>query len=379
VAHSDNEHVTGTQAPTEPIDRVCIAIENWAPRFIANGVDPNDVRRITDEVREWSDWCRVWSRAAGEHAALAAEAESSGNRISAGEHYARAAVMYHFGKFMFFQFPAEYAEAHTRTVELYRKGLPYFLFPSERVEIPYEGDVGFPGVLRRPAAGNGPVPVVIILPGLDSVKEEMHWYGNDFLARGMAVLAVDGPGQGEMAFDLPLRQDAEVVISRVLDFLANRSDVDGRRAGVMGVSLGGYAAVRAAAFEPRVRASIALATSYHLYHDFERVPPLTREAFVHKLRVPNEAAAREQLRAWDLAPVAPNVRRPLLIIMGRQDRLFNPSDSEQMARDVGPLAELLLLENGNHVCNNVAYRYRPQQADWMSAHLSRHEPKLEDH
>jgi 2,6-dihydroxypseudooxynicotine hydrolase len=56
--------------------------------------------------------------------------------------------------------------------------------------------------------------------------------------------------------------------------------------------------------------------------------------------------------------------------MGRQDRVFPAADTEQMARDAGDMAELVMFEDGNHVCNNIPYKCRPLQADWMKRRLS---------
>ena len=156
-------------------------------------------------------------------------------------------MAYHFGKFLFLQSPQELREAHDHTVSAYKKALPYFEFPGEHVAIPYEGGASMYGILRKPWHTPKP-PVVILVPGLDSVKEELHNYGDDFLRRGMAVLALDGPGQGEMEFDHAMRYDYEVPVHYAIDYLETRSDVDARRVGLMGVSLGGYYAPRAAAF-----------------------------------------------------------------------------------------------------------------------------------
>jgi len=116
--------------------------------------------------------------------------------------------------------------------------------PGERVAIPFESRTMY-GVLRKPWH-TPKAPVVILVPGLDSVKEELHIYGNDFLRRGMAVLAIDGPGQGEMEFDYPLRHDYEVPIKYAVDYLESRPDIDSTRVGLMGVSFGGQFVVRAA-------------------------------------------------------------------------------------------------------------------------------------
>ena len=359
---------TAAQVAAQPDERVLVAIQNWAPRFIANGVDVNDFQRIASAVESWGDWCAAWSESGREHAELGAEAETAGHYLSAGQHYFQASMMYHFGKFMFFHDLAQYGAAHREVVRLYGRALPWFEFPGERVTVPYEDGRVLYGILRKPRHDPRP-PIVIISPGLDSVKEEMHRYGDDFLGRGMAVLALDGPGQGEGEFDLAMRPDYEVPVRYVIDYLEGRSDVDHRRVGMMGVSIGGYNAIRAVALEPRLRAAIALATGYRLADYFERVPILTRHAFVHKLKARDEDEARLRLREWDLHSVVNQIPSPLLVVMGRLDRLFPPEPTEEMVRDAGPNAELLMFDDGNHVCNNIPYKYRPRQADWMRQKL----------
>ena len=260
--------------------------------------------------------------------------------------------------------------AHAKAVSAYQRALPYFDVPGERVAIPYENGATLWGVLRKPWHTPKP-PVVIMLPGLDSVKEELHAYGDDFLRRGMAVLAIDGPGQGEMEFDQPLRFDYEVPLRYAIDYLERRADVAANRVGILGVSLGGHFAARSAAFEPRVKAAIALAGWCTIGDGFDRAPLLTREAFVARLKVRDEAEARAALQHFNLDNVMQKVRCPLLVIMGRQDRVVPPEEAERMAATASGETELWMFEDGNHVCNNIPYKYRPQQADWMQRRLSR--------
>lgn len=350
-------------------ERIQAAIDHWAPRMIANGVDLNDFQRLTASVDRWSDWCGAWSQVAAGHAARAAEAEAAGAYATAGEHFFRAAITYHFGKFLFFEDPVQLHDATEEVVRNYARGLPYYDWPGERIEIPYEGTT-LPGILRKPWHVARP-PVVIIIPGLDSVKEEMHNYGHDFLRRGMAVLAIDGPGQGEMEFEHRMRHDYEVAVRSVIDCLEGRDDIDSGRVGVLGISLGGYYAPRAAAFEPRVKAAIAVAGCYRMTDYFDRVPILTREALVHRLKAGTVERAREEVEAFDLTGVLGRLRSPLLVVHGQQDRLFPPESAEQMVKDAGSTATLWMFDDGNHVCNNIPYKYRPAQADWMARQLLR--------
>jgi dienelactone hydrolase len=348
-------------------ERVASAIANWAPRFVANGVDMNDFHRVTASIRRWDEWCGRWSELGREHEALMRQALAEGHYRSAALHGLHAAMAYHFGKFLFVDHPDELRTAHESAVRVYGEVLPYFPVPGERVAIPYEG--GFmPAILRKPPHRPHP-PVVILIPGLDSVKEELHTYADDLLERGLATLAVDGPGQGEMEFDHPMRHDYEVAVAAAIDFIEGRPDVDARRVGLLGVSLGGYYAPRAAAFEPRVRAAVAVAGAYDFAAHFDRLPALTQAAFVARLHAANREEALGRLARFTLAGVAERIQVPLLVIMGRRDRLVPPEDAERLAAEA-PRAELWMIEEGNHVVNNLVYRYRPQQADWLMERLA---------
>ncbi len=351
-------------------ERVQSAIDNWGPRFIANGVDANDFQRVTHTIERWDDWCKVWSECGAMHAQMGAKAEAEGLYESAGYHYLHAVMAYHFGKYLFVNQPDALRTAHNHVVNLYEKALPYFEFPGERVAIPYEGGATMYGILRKPWHTPKP-PVVILVPGLDSVKEELHSYGDDFLRRGMAVLAIDGPGQGEMEFEHSMRHDFEVPIRYAIDYLESRPDINANRVGMMGVSLGGYYAPRAAAFEPRVKATIANAGSYNFLSHFDRLPQLTRAAFTHRTGSANEEETRTKLAPFDLNGIMEKITTPLLVIMGRRDRLIPPEDGERMVQEAGAVAELWMFEDGNHVNNNIVYKHRPQQADWMREKLSR--------
>ncbi|HLG65376.1 MAG TPA: alpha/beta fold hydrolase [Ktedonosporobacter sp.] len=345
------------------------AIDNWAPRFIANGVDAMDFQRVTNSVERWDDWCQRWSECGAMHQQMGEKAEAERHYVSAATHYFHAAIAYHFGKYLFVRKPQELRVAHDHAVSAYQKALLYFDFPGEHVAIPYENGGTMYGILRKP--WHTPrAPVVILVPGLDSVKEELHNYGDDFLRRGLAVLAIDGPGQGEMEFAYPMRYDYEVPIKHAIDYLESRPDVDARRVGLMGVSLGGYYVVRAAAFEPRVAATIANGGPYSAFENFRQRPMLTQETFIHRLKASSEEDALQALRRFDLTGVAAQVQHPLLVIAGRHDRLVPAEQGMRMVQEAGAKAELWMFEDGNHVCNNIPYKHRPQQADWMQQKLS---------
>lgn len=347
--------------------RVDAAISHWAPRFVINGVPLTDFQEVTASVGRWEDWCSAWSARAAIHEELGKLALADGCKLSAGEHYTRAAVCYHFGKFLFVNDMAQMKRAHMKSVECRNQALPLLRPPGVRVEIPYEGRKLY-GNLRRPA-GVAKAPIVVMCMGLDSAKEEMDDYENRFLKRGLATLAFDGPGQGEAEYDFPICPEYEKPVKAVIDYLETRRDIDLGRVGIWGVSLGGYYAPRAACFEKRIKACVALSGAYQRSSSFEGRPIINVEAFrVRSHSADLEAAGKVSAR-MSLQGIAKNITCPLYILAGTKDRLVSPEQAERLALEVSGPCVLSVIEGGNHVVNNLWYRYRDQTADWMATQL----------
>jgi 2,6-dihydroxypseudooxynicotine hydrolase len=348
--------------------RVSTAIAHWAARFVANGVVLTDFEEVTSSIDRWDDWCRAWSDRARVHEALGREALAARRFLTAGEHLQRAGLYYHFGKFLFVHDLAQMKAAHKKAVECRRLALPHLRPPGERVEIPYEGK-SLAAILRKPGDIERP-PVVMMASGLDSTKEEMNSYEEPFLARGMATLAFDGPGQGEAEYDFAIRGDYEAAASAVLDWIETRRDLDGSRTGMSGVSLGGYYAPRAAAFEKRIKACLALGGPYDWGDAWDGLPELTREAFRVRAHCASEREARHKAATLSLKDgVAQRITCPLFVMNGRLDRIVPAADAERLAREASGPVTLLIIEDGNHIANNRAYRWRPAAADWMADRL----------
>ncbi|MBI3043485.1 MAG: alpha/beta hydrolase [Betaproteobacteria bacterium] len=350
-----------------PDSRVQSAVAHWAPRFVSNGVPLTDFQEVTAGVERWEDWCRAWSARAAIHEDLGRAALADGCRLSAGEHLTRAAVCYHFSKFVFVVDTGQMKEAHGKAVECRNLALPHLQPPGERVLIPYEGG-HLAGNLRKPAGAARP-PVVVMCMGLDSAKEEMDSSENVILARGMATLAFDGPGQGEGEYDFAIRGDYEVPVKSVIDYIESRGDLDAGRIGLWGVSLGGYYAPRAAAFEKRIKACIALSGPFEWADIFDRLPALTRDTFRVRSRSRTETDARKHAATLSLKGVAGNIACPLFIVAGKQDGIVPWQEGERLAAAASGPVERCFIEDANHVANNRVYRYRSQSADWMAKHL----------
>ena len=357
--------MTTADKPTDP--RIASAIGHWGPRFVTNGVSLTDFEEVTAAIASWNDWCRAWSDRAAVHEDMGRKALAARQFLSAGDHLQRAGVYYHFGKFLFVQDPTQMKAAHMKAVECRRLALPHLRPAGERLEMYYEGKSLF-GILRKPAGVARP-PVLVFACGLDSCKEETDAYEQPFLARGIATLAFDGPGQGEGEYDFAIRGDYEVAVKCVIDHIEARRDLDATRIGIAGISLGGYYAPRAAAFDKRIKACLALGGPYDWGEAFESVPELTKEAFRVRSKSATLDEARKKAATLTLKGVAQNITCPIYIMNGKLDRIVPPKDCERLAKEVKGPVVLNLVEGGNHIANNRAYCWRMQSADWMGEQL----------
>jgi 2,6-dihydroxypseudooxynicotine hydrolase len=224
------------------------------------------------------------------------------------------------------------------------------------------------GWLRKPNGVSRP-PVAVILPGLDACKEELHAWAAAFVDRGMAALTLDGPGQGETSFKLPVTHEWGPVLGAVIDVLEKRSDVDGQRVGVVGQSLGAIYAPLAAAGEPRLKACIANCGPYDWGQVLPKMPAVSQEVFRVRSHAKTIAEAYEKGKLLTMEGRAQNIRCPLLVVFGAGDRLIAPEEGERLAKGASGPSELVVYPEGNHVCFNISYKFRPLTGDWMAKQL----------
>lgn len=347
--------------------RVEIAIKHWAPRFVEQGVPVGDFTDITASIERWDEWCSAFSAAADVHVAEGDKAEAAGNLLSAGYHFATAAIEYHFGKYIFTHDIPQMRAAHDKAVAAHRRALPYLDPPAERIEIPYDGSV-IAGNLRLPH-GDGPWPLILMISGLDSTKEEMTRGEQWMLDRGIATFSFDGPGQGEAEYDLPMEPRYEKPVGAVLDALAGRDQLDLDRVGAYGQSLGGYYVARATAMEPRIKAMISISGPFTLMDAAESIPLPSKLTFQVRTHTADWADTLEVLAQMDLEGVASKITQPSYIVTGENDGVVAATGSQQLADAVNGPYVLDIIPGGNHVAMNRVYRWRPQTADWMAEQL----------
>ncbi|MFJ4776541.1 alpha/beta fold hydrolase [Streptomyces sp. NPDC088762] len=321
-----------------------LAAAQWT-RATGAGVDPHEYRRVTAGLTSVDDWGPSFVRTA--HAYLT-RADQAGSSLSAGEHLLMAARWFHLATLA----PrAQDPRAAAGADHALSRALTVLEPGARRVS----GD-GFTGWLRGPS--DAPATVVLV-PGLDSAKEEFLDLAAALLARGLAVFAMDGPGQGVLAGTTTLQPDYEQVVGRVIDALGVAC------IGLVGLSLGGYFAARTAALEPRVSAVATVSGPFRL--DWEELPAPVRDMMAR--RTGSAEAARDFVRHVDLAALAPRITAPLLVVDGEEDVIPGVTNGEPLAR-LAPHGSYLSVPHGDHLLGNARTDWLPHLADHITRALT---------
>jgi alpha-beta hydrolase superfamily lysophospholipase len=342
-------------------DRVDQVVANWFPRFLANDLDYLDVRRTLDGVASWADWADAWTAAADRYVRIGDRAAEDGHDLTAAEHLRRAALTLHFAQFVLLDDVERRAAIHARQCDLYARAAPRLRPPAVRVEIPTR--VGaVPGYLRHPPCDPS-AGLVVLVPGLESTKEQFSTFEPYLLDRGLSTLSVEGPGQGETRYRRVFRDDDYgLALAGVSRFVTDR--VPGARpVALLGTSFGGYLALRHAREFGDLAAVVDIAGPYDLGW-FRRMQPVVQEGFRHVLGVDSDDEAESLLIPMTLDGHLPR-GVPALVVHGARDPIIPVRHAHRIAGELGSDVTLRVEPEGNHSCNNLHTVIRPFVADWI--------------
>jgi dienelactone hydrolase len=347
-----------------PENRLLSVVEHWLPRIEVAGIPSATAKAVIESAGAWENWLTAWSTEGERHADMAVAAAGAGRHLTAGEAYARASLFYHFGQFMAFDDLAAKARAAARKVELFRLAAPLLDPPSERVDISFEGGT-LHAYLRLPSAA-GSYPLALIIPGSDSTKEEFPAFERHFLARGIATLSLDGPGQGEGRSHGPLRSDIGDVVGAALRAVRGKPGLTGA-AGLVGMAFGGFLALRAAATIPELVGVVSINGFFDLGALWPSLPRVYQDNMTFALGGDD---VETRARVFTLEGAA-GPTMPALILHGGRDRIFPPTEATRCEAFCRGDVDLDVFPTGNHVCNNIPWLYRPLVADWLAEAFKR--------
>ena len=330
-----------------------------------------DVTQVRDRVTKFKDIPREFARVGKRREEIAKKAEAEGRTVTARENYFMAALFYVNAQWAIFE---DDNEVKIRLAEnqnaCYDKYIEFADHKIERVELPFEGK-SIPALLHLPASSTPPYPCVVSIPGMDSVKEDMPLYGDALLERKMAILRLDGPGQGEsnMRKIRVTEKNYEEAGHSAVDYLCSRKDVDKNRIALQGVSMGTYWGIRVAAAEARFKA-VALSLPClepGLDSLLNTASPTFKLNYMYMAGYDDETAFDEFAKKIDVRGLASRIRAPLLIVTGEDDELCPIEYLYEVIKKIPHPKKLVIYEGERHSIRNPFAR--DLAADWIKERL----------
>lgn len=335
-------------------------------------------------------WYAAWFKLGRQLEEIGNERRTSGHLVTAADTLLRATH--------YFQWAEAFLEPDdARAVDTYGRHLACFEgfaaaapYTVELVSVPFE-DKSLPAYFIPAFAGEGPHPAVVLSDGLDGSKEEMFPTALHLARRGISCLAVDNPGQGAALRlnGLTARHDSEVPAGAAFDYLAGRGDIDTKRIGIMGASMGGYYAPRAVAYDKRFKACVAWAAVYD-YHaiwvrrfarlsgglafDTKAALGTTGSHLLHIMGAKDFEDALKKLEPFHLRDIAGQIACDILVVQGEDDRQTPAAEARKLFDLIGSKRKELWLytkaEGGAaHVQIDRSEPANSLIADWFADHL----------
>ncbi len=338
-----------------------IISRNGRHRFVHAGIHPDRVARTLRRIRGLDDWPAAWAETAEQYLAPVPAAPA---RPAHAEAHAAAALCYHFAQVLEYEDLERKRRLSRRAADLFRGAAPLLRPPVRPVAIPWR-DTTLPAYLRVPPGASGPRPVVVLLNGASTTKEEMIRWSGPFLARGLATLAIDTPGSGEAWASVPGRLDQDDIADAIHAFVRRAADLDVARVALLGVSLRGALAVRLAALTDYFAAAVSVTGPFHPAPYFRHLSRIIQR----EIALVTGASGDELRRLTEemsLVDIAPRLRVPLLVIGAGRDLVVPPDESRLLYRAAAGPRRLLFLQDANHVGFSHMRVWTEAAAAWLA-------------
>lgn len=340
-----------------PVDRA---------RFRAMGLPDDAIVDTLRRVRSLAGWPEAWTWTAQRFLGEA-------RRLTGDEHAAEvalarrhAALSYHAAQLLAFDDPKKARALRASATGLFAQSLPVLMPTVSRVETAWRAS-RLPGYLIGPERRSGPAPLAVLLNGSTTAKEETLLWSGPLVRRGWAVLALDWPGTGEAINRGGMVADCDDLTDGVLALAAADPGLDERRVAVVGFSLGGALAVRAAASDRRIAACVAVTPPY----DPARWLPMANAILIEQVIAvaggPDEMAGL--VGRFALVGVGRRLRCPLLVVGAGRDLVVPPTESLRLCAEAGDLGTLLWFPEASHGLYAEIDRWVDDAARWLNALL----------
>lgn len=342
----------------------------WAKlQFINAGVSPSDLDLVLGQITSLKTWADQWEKLGDQHEAGGHAELALGHAAEAARRFLAASAAYNFAQYVVFMDIERKRQLHDACVRAYAEAAPLFDPPATPFEVMYRRRP-MKGYLRVPY-GTRLAPVAVLFNGTNAVKEELHWWSEALLERGIATLTFDGPGLGSTFHRLSMVAEPRPIGTAILDAIEARPELDPGAVAFVGMSLGGYMAIRMATHDPRIKAVAAVSPPFsaNIYWN------VTLAGMRRELASLYQIDEREMTTVVDkitLADVLGSLRCPLMVSGGGHDHITPGSEAWRIFEGARCDRELMFYPHGAHDCFNVLADMRPRMVGWVARQLEQH-------
>lgn len=318
-----------------------------------------DFMGVRARAQKFNDISREFKRAAMRREAIAQHFEQEGRLVSARESYFIAALLYGSAQWPIFENSPENVALNQKKIACYQQYIRHADHEIRRVEIPF-GEQSLPGYLHFPKdRPQSSLPCVLAIDGMDGFKEMMvPLYGDKFLERRIAVLAIDGPGQGECNVrDIHVTATNFMEAGRaVLAWIRSQPELDPDLVAVYGVSFGTFWGTQVASIDDRLK-GCAVAYVCHepgMNTIFNMASPTFKLRFMYMAGYEDEAEFDAFAETLTLQDVGEKVTCPYLVVAGEDDDLSPIEYTYELLASIRAPKELLLYQGERHGLNTTS-------------------------
>lgn len=317
---------------------------SFRARFEAMRIPSDTIDRTLGEVRGLADWMAAWNRAAQAYLSEARKEEGAGRSFEAAVARRHAAMCYHAAHFVTDNDPRTVRALKAAGVAAFAQAMPRLMPETRRITVPWR-TAKLPAYIAFPPDFEGPHPLIVLLNGATTTKEELLLWAEPFLERGQAVMTLDWPGTGE-ATTLMLTADCDDITDGIIALAEEDLRLNPDQIGMLGFSLGGAVAIRAAALDRRIAACVAVTPPYEPRGWLHYVNPIVRQQLMQLARDPEWVD--ELIAEFSLADVMSKLTCPLLVFGAGRDLVVPPEEAMHLASAARELGTLVWYPRGTH-------------------------------
>jgi pimeloyl-ACP methyl ester carboxylesterase len=332
-------------------------------RLAAMLIPEETVDKALSEVHRLHDWVGAWNRAAQRFLAESRREETIGSWELAAVARRNAAMCYHVANLISDDDPRTIRALRASAVQCFSQAVPRLMVGTRKVAIPWRTRQ-LQAYLSKPPDRVDPMPVVVMLNGGTTTKEEMLLWSGPIRDAEMAVLAIDWPGTGEAAGNLKFSSHCDDMTDGIWSLVSKDEDLDETSIAILGVSVGSVVALRAAAMDRRVAAVIVVTPPFE---PRPWAPDVAPELARQLVPLAGQAASLPiVLEDFAVIEVIHRVRCPILVVGAGQDLVMPPSEAMQLAASAGELATLVWYEDAGHCAFDRTEDWMTVTAPWLS-------------